>query len=344
MEYCEGGDLKTLLKNCKKSSDYVAEDVIWKIFTQILSALNECHQRKSGKILHRDIKPANIFLDDQNNIKLGDFGLSRMMGDQSLFAYTYVGTPYYMSPEQINESKYNERSDIWSAGCLLYEIAALRPPFEASNHLSLAIKIKAGKIDRIPIKYSEDLQRTIQFMLNINSDARPRAEDLMKIPEVSIRIHEKRLKEKTYQLKLREKEVKQKEENLREYEALVAQKEEEVLKLQSRLIDKKHSITRVKSSAENIDPNLQLGIPVSKLNIRSPNNQEKKLSIPKEKDKSSKVLSKIVTSPDMKYKNVAYNSSPLQLNPKKYSVGFCQARSMPNTRKSYEIPKSFTNL
>jgi serine/threonine protein kinase len=87
---------------------------------------------------------------------LGDFGLARLMSEDSVFAQTHVGTPYYMyfryirSPEQINESKYNEKSDIWSAGCLLYEISSLKPPFEATNHLSLAIKIKSGKVDRIP--------------------------------------------------------------------------------------------------------------------------------------------------------------------------------------------------
>lgn len=70
-----------------------------------------------------------------------------------------------MSPEQINEQSYNEKSDIWSLGCIIYELAALRPPFKANNHLSLAIKIKAGKFDRIPTDYSDDLQRVIQMML-----------------------------------------------------------------------------------------------------------------------------------------------------------------------------------
>ena len=130
--------------------------------------MKECHYREKGKILHRDIKPANIFLDANNNIKLGDFGLSRIMNQQSLFAYTNVGTPYYMSPEQINEKKYDEKSDIWSAGCLLYEISSLRPPFEATNHLALATKIQSGKFSRLPLRYSEDLQNLVASMLNVN--------------------------------------------------------------------------------------------------------------------------------------------------------------------------------
>lgn len=77
------------------------------------------------------MKPGNIFLDANNDAKVGDFGLARVMNQDSMFAQTHVGTPYYMSPEQINEQKYNEKSDIWSLGCIIYEMAALRPPFKA---------------------------------------------------------------------------------------------------------------------------------------------------------------------------------------------------------------------
>ena len=103
MEYCEGGDISTLIKTSRKEKKYLPEDLIWSILAQILLALNACHTRKEGKILHRDLKPGNIFLDGQYNVKLGDFGLSRVMGDESIFATTHVGTPYYMSPEQIDD-------------------------------------------------------------------------------------------------------------------------------------------------------------------------------------------------------------------------------------------------
>lgn len=86
-----------------------------------------------------------------------------------------------MSPEQINEVCYDEKSDIWSCGCLLYELAALRPPFEATNHLSLALKIKSGKFERLPLRYSEDLMDLINSMLNVDSNRRPRVMDLLNL-------------------------------------------------------------------------------------------------------------------------------------------------------------------
>jgi serine/threonine protein kinase len=98
MEYCEGGDISNLIKNSKKSRKHLPEDLIWIILSQMLSALDACHRRKE-KIIHRDLKPGNVFLDSHQNVKLGDFGLSRVMGEDSVFATTHVGTPYYMSPE-----------------------------------------------------------------------------------------------------------------------------------------------------------------------------------------------------------------------------------------------------
>lgn len=144
MEYCAGGDLAQLIRRQKKLlaanpadlSCYLSEDKVWRVFAQLTMALLECHRRKDGtKILHRDLKPGNVFFDADDQVKLGDFGLSRMMGEESVFAQTHVGTPYYMSPECISELRYNEKSDIWSAGCILYEMAALRAPFEATNQI-----------------------------------------------------------------------------------------------------------------------------------------------------------------------------------------------------------------
>jgi NIMA (never in mitosis gene a)-related kinase len=101
-----------------------------------------------------------------------------------------------MSPEQINESKYNEKSDIWSAGCLVYEMAALKPPFEATNHLSLAIKIKSGKYERLPLRYSEELQKLVESMVQIDPDRRPYIHQLLEVPEIALRLRERRLRDR----------------------------------------------------------------------------------------------------------------------------------------------------
>jgi serine/threonine protein kinase len=67
------------------------------------------------------------------------------------FASTYVGTPYYMSPEICKDSRYNSKSDVWALGCLIYELCALEPPFQAKTHFDLAEKIKSGIISPLPL-------------------------------------------------------------------------------------------------------------------------------------------------------------------------------------------------
>ena len=141
MEFCEGGDLGRIIKRCRRDKTYLDEAFIWKCFSQMVLALKDCHRHKepalaagSGSeaaaagagagagssaaaervkpILHRDLKPGNIFLDSARNIKMGDFGLAKELASESKYAQTNVGTPFYMSPEQINEQRYNEKSDI----------------------------------------------------------------------------------------------------------------------------------------------------------------------------------------------------------------------------------------
>lgn len=182
MEHCAGGDLGKLIKKQRKDRTHIDESFVWKILAQSVVALKECHRRlENGEckpILHRDLKPANILLDADQNIKMADFGLAKELSSQSKLAKTNVGTPFYMAPEIINEKDYDEKSDIWSLGCLLYELAALKPPFEASNAVSLAMKINTGKYPRIPLKYSDTLSDVIKLLLQTDPKRRPRVEDL----------------------------------------------------------------------------------------------------------------------------------------------------------------------
>ena len=221
MEYCEGGDIGKIIKKLKKANEYFPEELIWKFFIQVLMALKTCHNHKEGKILHRDIKPSNVFLDGENNAKLGDFGLSRMLSEENNFAVSRVGTPYYMSPEQIEDLKYNEKSDIWSLGCFLYELATFNPPFTASNQLSLALKIKSGKVESIPNIYSQELSSVIMCLMRVNPENRPNVEEIINYPPVIIRIRERKLKE--HYIK-----IKKKESDLEKKEQIINWKEEEI--------------------------------------------------------------------------------------------------------------------
>ncbi|XP_028902703.1 serine/threonine-protein kinase Nek2 [Ornithorhynchus anatinus] len=187
MEYCEGGDLASLITRCTKERYYLEENFVLRVMTQLTLALKECHRRSDSghTVLHRDLKPANVFLDGKQNVKLGDFGLARILNHDTSFAKTFVGTPYYMSPEQMNRMSYNEKSDIWSLGCLLYELCALMPPFTAFNQKELAEKIKEGKFRRIPHRYSDQLNDVLTKMLNLKDYFRPSVEEILESPLIA---------------------------------------------------------------------------------------------------------------------------------------------------------------
>ena len=242
MEYCAGGDLNQLIKKCRHSKQYINEDIIWKIFSQVACALYACHTHKTGKILHRDIKPSNVFLDKDNNVKLGDFGLSRMLNQDINFAYSNVGTPYYMSPEQIDEIKYNEKSDIWSLGCFLYELTSLHPPFEANNHLTLALKIKSGKVDKLPSNYSENLCKTILWLMNVDQNKRPTIKEIISLPDIAIRIKEKKVKDGYQKLKKYENELKIREENIIEKEKQIKVREKYLDEREKNIVQRENFI------------------------------------------------------------------------------------------------------
>ena len=245
-----------IIKNCKRKSkpDYISEDVIWKIISQITYALNECHTREGGKILHRDLKPGNVFLDKNNNIKIGDFGLSKVMGAESVYAQTRVGTPYYMSPEQINGKRYDEKSDIWSLGCVIFEIAALRPPFTAENQLALAKKIRDGKIPDLPKQYSDDLSMIVKSMITNDPSKRPSVKDILSFKMVYQKLQEKKIKDAMNHIKSkhsgslippflgREKAVSRKEDDLKKREAACDSKEAMLKEWEQRLSLKEKNI------------------------------------------------------------------------------------------------------
>ncbi|KAF9143256.1 G2-specific serine/threonine protein kinase [Mortierella sp. GBA39] len=190
MEYCEGGDLAAVIKRHRESSTPIPEEFVWNIMVQLIMALHECHhgtttneethQVTPRPILHRDLKPDNVFLDGKHNVKLGDFGLSRSLTNpQKAFAQTYVGTPFYMSPELIGEFTYDAKSDIWSLGCVIYELCALQPPFLADTQAQLSARIKEGRVQSLPGNYTQELNQIVKWMLQVNSRKRPTTKELL---------------------------------------------------------------------------------------------------------------------------------------------------------------------
>ena len=145
MEYCEGGDLCSYLE--RRNARLLSENMVWRIFIQICVGVYYLH---SKNIMHRDLKTLNIFLTKDHEIRIGDMGVAKVLSCKNAFASAKVGTPYYLSPEVCEEKPYNFKSDVWSLGCVLYELCALQHPFKAENQPALLLKIVKGKYYSIP--------------------------------------------------------------------------------------------------------------------------------------------------------------------------------------------------
>ena len=185
MDYANGGDLCQKIKNQREKGKYFSENQILDYFTQICLAIKHIHDRK---ILHRDIKSQNIFLMKDNKIKLGDFGIAKCLNNTFEKAKTLIGTPYYLSPEIINDKPYDYKSDIWSLGILLYEMCALKMPFEGYNMPQLYMKISTGNYPPLSKNFSQDLRNIVNSMLNIDSNKRPSIVEILRNKIIKPRI------------------------------------------------------------------------------------------------------------------------------------------------------------
>ncbi|XP_062910465.1 serine/threonine-protein kinase Nek5-like isoform X2 [Mobula hypostoma] len=184
MEYCDGGDLMHRVN--MQQGVWFEEDQVLDWFVQICLGLKHIHDRK---ILHRDIKTQNIFLcNNGKTAKLGDFGIARMLNNTMELAHTCIGTPYYLSPEICENQPYNNKTDIWSLGCVLYELSTLSHPFEGSNLHQLVVKICKGHYGPIHPRYTYDMRILLAQLFKVNPRDRPSINSILKKPFLEKRI------------------------------------------------------------------------------------------------------------------------------------------------------------
>ncbi|KAJ5376852.1 hypothetical protein N7509_013738 [Penicillium cosmopolitanum] len=302
MEYCGGGDLSMVIKNLKKVNKYAEEEFVWRILSQLVTALFRCHyghdpaevgsnilgpqakasglKGKQGQvtILHRDLKPENIFLGSDNTVKLGDFGLSKQMQSHD-FASTYVGTPFYMSPEICAAEKYTLRSDIWAVGCIMYELCAKEPPFNARTHIQLVQKIREGKFNALPDCYSPELKNVIGSCLRVNPDHRPDTAALINLPIIRLMRKEKEVVDLGKILRRREEVAVQK---VREIEQTLAKAEKEKQQLKTEI---ENSVRREWEVKARLEIDRQVQNELDRLRKRFESEVQERVSIEVEKEK-----------------------------------------------------------
>merc|ERR1719160_105376 len=195
MDYADGGDLYQRISRTRKAGQSIPERQIVRWFTEASLALKYMHDKH---VLHRDLKSQNLFLTSSDRLRVGDFGISKVLESTAAFAKTAIGTPYYLSPEICQEKQYSFPSDMWALGCVLYEMAALKVPFDAQNLQALVQKIVRGPMPPLPPHYTQELRALCGDCLAREQNSRPTATDIIQRryiqDEIRKMLHEERAK------------------------------------------------------------------------------------------------------------------------------------------------------
>jgi serine/threonine protein kinase len=184
MEFCNKGDVQSLLKKAKsKGLNSLREPLIWNITLQIMLGMYYIHKKK---ILHRDLKTANVFLEKKSGsdhycAKIGDLGVAKLLETSTAFAQTIIGTPYYLSPELCADQPYRDKSDCWALGVIVYECCTLDHPFDARNQCALILKIIQCPVPSMQPKHniSKPLERLVSWLLEKDPNQRPTIKALL---------------------------------------------------------------------------------------------------------------------------------------------------------------------
>lgn len=174
MEFADEGDLLNKINSHSKSGTKFPEKEIWGYFIQMCRGIKALHDLK---ICHRDLKCANVFLTKEKTLKIGDLNVSKVA--KRGLMHTQTGTPYYASPEVWKDKPYDQKSDIWSLGTVLYEMTALKPPFRAQDMNGLMKRVVRGVYPPIPTHFSRDLDRVIAMCLKVTPSQRPSIDELL---------------------------------------------------------------------------------------------------------------------------------------------------------------------
>ena len=183
MEFMDNGDISGFIDAHKKFKKPVREEEVWNILLQSMNALSYIHKKN---IIHRDIKPANLFMTNEKTIKIGDFGVSAKVQsfqtsvrEENFFNNTTVGTPLFMSPEMLNNGDYDQKTDVYSMGCAIFELCYFQPPRKAiPSEIPGLIMFKELEIADNKDYYSQQLKNIINKMIEISPDKRPTSEQM----------------------------------------------------------------------------------------------------------------------------------------------------------------------
>ena len=169
------GDLNKIILRRKL---YFKEQLIWIYFLQMCLGVKYLHEHN---IIHRDLKTSNIYLGEGDKIVIGDFGISKIFNNNQSMSRTFIGTPYYMSPEILGQKEYDKKTDIWSLGCVLYELLTFKMPFNGYNLFDLKRKVRGLNFSKrlYEIRCSKELLKILKQMLQLSSKERPTITDIL---------------------------------------------------------------------------------------------------------------------------------------------------------------------